>query len=524
VSQHSIIQNFRQKFPDYNDLSDQEVADALAKRYPEAYGDITKAVKTRRGFKVEAKEPAPDTPLPKTGAGFLERIGTTLQAKISGEQAVAPEMLRQAVELGPGLATGAAPLKTIARGISRVPGLKSVGRFAQKNLPAVRAGLESLAFGGGAAATGQSTGEVITAAVLPAGGRLISHMALGNTRVAKVLKQEKFTELLDEFPARIAKTDRAGNSFTQTKEQLYKLADSMGTKIALNQAKEAARRGIGQGRLGLQRAQVPKIQSALKEVEERGVTRLKQFGPTVTRTEPVTFQETTTIIQDLNDLLYRSSIRESKRGLAKLRRVREGVWKDIIQAGELAPGGSAARVFKKAQEISQREIASSELMEILAVATKPIAGTAIETINPTQVLRLVKANLRRSGILKRALSEGEQKEVLSLVSRYIDALPSKGGASPIVSLGFMGGAAIGAGIAGKTALESGFGGGAAAGAAGTAAVIGGLTGIRVQEGMANLMLTRGGRAFFKRYLDAGHPMSALPGAAMNFLRVELTGE
>lgn len=38
------LDNFRQKYPDYNDLSDPELAGMLAKKYPDAYGDLLEKV------------------------------------------------------------------------------------------------------------------------------------------------------------------------------------------------------------------------------------------------------------------------------------------------------------------------------------------------------------------------------------------------------------------------------------------------------------------------------------------------
>lgn len=43
------IQNFRQKYPQYNDMSDGELAQKLASKYPDAYGDLPGKVKTSQG-------------------------------------------------------------------------------------------------------------------------------------------------------------------------------------------------------------------------------------------------------------------------------------------------------------------------------------------------------------------------------------------------------------------------------------------------------------------------------------------
>jgi hypothetical protein len=59
------LANFRQKYPDYNDLSDADLAGMLAKKYPESYGDLPAKVGT--GSSVAPNSLAAD-PMNMTGA------------------------------------------------------------------------------------------------------------------------------------------------------------------------------------------------------------------------------------------------------------------------------------------------------------------------------------------------------------------------------------------------------------------------------------------------------------------------
>lgn len=79
------LEKFRQKYPQYNDLSDVDIADRLAKKYPNAYGDLPDKVKAIEPQKSKSLTDvlSSSDPVEKTGDPVMDALIFT-QKEIAG--------------------------------------------------------------------------------------------------------------------------------------------------------------------------------------------------------------------------------------------------------------------------------------------------------------------------------------------------------------------------------------------------------------------------------------------------------
>lgn len=411
--------------------------------------------------------------------------------------------------LGVGAAAAAPPLAAALK----------LGKFAK---PALTAGLEAIAGGGGEAAAQAIEGEefdpgkVKLATILPGATRGVMSGTRGAFKFgirrapgAEVLIREQARKRIEALPATLRPTESSEVLYAEVRRDpkvRIKMQNTLTKAEELNLAEEEILPGLQSATVKRATRGAPGKLSTGKPERTEATGLLDVGGKPITRTIPAVPDEGIDFgVAQANLRRLGARIRQAERGLTQedagaLRQFRGAIMEDMEAAGK------KYATLRQANDIFKRETAADDLGEMITLSTK--SQGEFDVIN----VDTLRDRFRRTVTKDRLFREGLGEDNVAKVDQFLKDLGTEASKASRVGTVVLFGAA-GFEAARALGLESG------------ASLLGGATAYLGPEIVETIILSDWGRAMFLRLMREGAGKISRPALAVlaNTIRAGASG-